>query len=140
MDEFLFAKRSRLEFCVQRARACVALTSELPFEQDETRQDAAGLSVLRAIELAIGLADHVVHTRKLGATQTSSDSFETLARDGVISGDLARELQSLVAFKDLLIRHHSELDPKLLHTVIKSKLDHLIELVDAILDQTCTSI
>lgn len=140
MEEFLFAKRSKLEFCVQRARVCAALPSVLPFEQDETRQDAAGLSVLRAIELATGLANHVVHTRKLGTTQTSSDSFDILARNGVISGDLARELRSLVVFKDFLILRHAELDPKLLYTVIESKLDHLIELVDAILDQTCTSI
>ncbi|CAN1564209.1 COG2445 Uncharacterized conserved protein [Fimbriimonadaceae bacterium] len=127
MDEFLFAKRSRLEFCVQRARACIALPSELPFEQDETRQDAAGLSVLRAIELAIGIANYVIHKRGLDVPQSSRASFELLEREEVINPELASELKSMVDFRNLLVLRHTELDPHLFLAVIESRLDHLVE-------------
>ncbi len=127
MDEFLFAKRSRLEFCVHRARACAALPSVLPFEQDETRHDAAGLSVLRAIELAIGIATYVIHKRGLDVPQSSRASFDLLEREEVISTKLASELKSMVDFKNLLVLRHTELKPQTLLEVIESRLDHLVE-------------
>jgi uncharacterized protein YutE (UPF0331/DUF86 family) len=103
------------------------LPSELPFENDETRQDAAGLSVLRAIELAIGIANHVIHRRGLDVPQSSRASFDLLEREEVISTKLASELKGMVDFKNLLVLRHTELDPQTLLEVIESRLDHLVE-------------
>ena len=134
MDAFLLSKKSSLEFCIQRARACVAMPAGIPFDQNETLQDAAALSVLRAIELAIGAANHAAEARNLGVQEDIRSGLTRFVNHGLISGELAHELRNLVAFKETVTR--TELDPKALQIVVETKLDHLVGFFDVMLDQT----
>lgn len=133
MNAVVEAKVVSLQRCVARAREEYAAAGER-FAADYTRQDAAVLNALRACELAIDLANHLVRARQLGVPQTSRESFDLLARADLLPPDLAGRLAQMVSFRNLAVHRYTGLDVALVADVIEHHPGDLVAFADRVLD------
>lgn len=135
MNDVVLNKKESIERCIGQIRNYYQLPSELPFEEDYLKQDAIALNLLRACEQAIDLANHTVRVEKLGLPKESRDSFKLLADHKIIPAELARRLQGMVGFRNVLVHEYQRLDIKLMIEVIEHRTEDLLAFVDCIVER-----
>ena len=127
MSDVLIGKQQSLERCLARVRHAWARSSTLPFEEDYDKQDIIVLNLQRACEQAIDMANHVVNVKKLGWPRTSGESFDLLARAGIIPASMAENMKAMVGLRNVVVHQYQELDLDIIKAVIR---DHLGNLAD----------
>ena len=125
MNDVIVNKIASIQRCTQRAREEFAADPD-GFDTNFTRQDAAALNVLRACELAIDLANHVIKMRQLGIPTSSAESVDLLRQAGIIDADLTRQLQKMVRFRNIIVHRYEHLELSVLKGVITNSLDDLL--------------
>lgn len=135
MNDIVLNKKESIERCIKQVRKYYGLAGEVPFSEDYLRQDAIALNLQRACEQCIDLANHVVRVRKLGLPRESKESFRLLAVEGIIPQDLAKRLEGMVGFRNVLVHEYERLDIDLMVEVIEKRLDDLLLFTDCILRQ-----
>ncbi len=80
----------------------------------------------------------MVRVRKLGLPKESKESFRLLAVNGLIPQDLAKRLEGMVGFRNVLVHEYERLDVELMVEVIEKRLDDLLLFTDCILRQFFT--
>ena len=133
MNEILLNKKVSIERCIAQINAYYALKSGLPFETDYLRQDAIGMNLQRACELAIDIANHLIKIKKLGLPQDSKDSFALLQRAGLIGVEQMNALQAMVGFRNILVHEYRRLDLRVLVDVIERRMRELLNFANAAL-------
>lgn len=126
MDDVVLSKRVSIERCLSQIKRYRELPSEVPFEDDFLKQDAIVLSVQRACERGIDIANHLIKIKKLGLPQDSRESFSILTAEGVISEDVAGSLMTMVGFRNVLVHRYKDLDVTILIDVIDNRLSDLL--------------
>jgi uncharacterized protein YutE (UPF0331/DUF86 family) len=134
MMDVVLNKKESIERCIRQIRRYYVMPSELPFEKDHLRQDAIAANLQRAAEQVIDMANHIIRKRKLGLPKESGESFELLARAGVIPQDLADKLQGMVGFRNIMVHQYQEIDIKIMVNVIEHHLDDLIVFTDHVME------
>ncbi len=129
MDNVIATKSASIQRCVKRARDEFQSAGD-QFKTDFTHQDAAILNVVRACELAIDLANHVLKKRKLGLPSTSRESFELLHAAGLIDDALEDRLIRMVGFRNVAIHAYQRIDIEIVIRVIQHGLDDVLALAD----------
>ena len=135
MNDIVMNKKESIERCIKQIRTYYELPSEVPFEEDYMRQDAVALNLQRACEQCIDLANYVIKVRKLGLPKESKDSFRLLAANRVIPADLAKNLEGMVGFRNVLVHEYQRMDIHLMIEVIENRLDDLLLFTDFILKE-----
>jgi uncharacterized protein YutE (UPF0331/DUF86 family) len=125
--DVILNKKEGLERCIQRVRDYYARPSDVNFSEDYLRQDAIAVNLQRATELAIDMANHVIKERKLGLPKESGQSFEILSTSGIIPHELARTLQGMVGFRNILVHEYQRLDIGIMIDIIENRLQDLID-------------
>ncbi len=133
MSDVLIGKQQSLERCLARVRQTWAQPSTLQFEEDYDKQDIIVLNLQRACEQAIDMANDVVNVKKLGWPRTSGESFDLLARAGIIPASMAENMKAMVGLRNVVVHQYQELDLDIIKAVIR---DHLGDLADFALDLT----
>jgi uncharacterized protein YutE (UPF0331/DUF86 family) len=131
MNDILINKIVSIQRCIERAREEYQ-ANPASFDTDYTRQDAAILNILRACELSIDLANHMIKTRKMGIPTSSAESFELLEKRGVIDGELCARLGNMVHFRNTIIHEYKRMNLDIVKAVITSGLDDLIAFGDRV--------
>jgi uncharacterized protein YutE (UPF0331/DUF86 family) len=132
MNDVVLNKKESIERCVKQVRTYYNLPGERPFAEDNLRQDAVALNLQRACEQCIDLANYVIRVRKLGLPKDSRESFRLLASNRIIPDDLAKKLEGMVGFRNILVHEYQRMDFNLLIDVIEKRLDDLLHFVDLI--------
>jgi uncharacterized protein YutE (UPF0331/DUF86 family) len=131
MNDIVMNKIQSIQRCVARAREEYQGNSA-GFDTDYTRQDAAILNVLRACELSIDLANHVIKSHRMGIPTSSADSFELLHKQRVLDQRLTNAMKSMVNFRNIVIHEYQMMDLDIVKSVIISGLDDLVLFGDQI--------
>jgi uncharacterized protein YutE (UPF0331/DUF86 family) len=135
MNDIILNKKESIERCIKQIRIYYRLPSEIPFEEDYLRQDAVALNLQRACEQCIDLANYLIKLRKLGLPKDSKESFRLLASNRTISADLAKKLEGMVGFRNVLVHEYQRMDIDLMIDVIENRLDDLLLFTDFILKE-----
>lgn len=125
MNDVLLAKQQSIERCLARVRHAWAQRSTLPFEEDYDKQDIIVLNLQRACEQAIDMANHVVNVKKLGWPRTSAESFDLLARAGIIPASMTANMKAMVGLRNVVVHQYQHLDLDIITAVIRDHLDDL---------------
>ncbi|MBI3959073.1 MAG: DUF86 domain-containing protein [Chloroflexi bacterium] len=133
LDDVAINKIQSIHRCIARVREEYALAGD-DFNTDFTRQDAAILNITRACEQAIDLANHTIRMGKMGIPQSSSESFELLARQKIISPEMTEKLIRMTGFRNTAVHQYQLLNLAVVEAVIVSGLDDLLAFCDAIID------
>ena len=131
MNDIVINKIQSMQRCVSRAREEFEFAGG-DLSSNITHQDAAVLNITRACELAIDLANHLTKVRRLGIPTDSRETFELLAKAGLISAELAGCLQSMVGFRNVAVHDYRELDPEIVNWVIERGFDDLLTFADVV--------
>jgi uncharacterized protein YutE (UPF0331/DUF86 family) len=71
--------------------------------------------------------------RRLGIPVSSADAFDLLARAGIVPRDLAERLRRMIGFRNIAVHAYRDLDLAIVEAVIRTGLDDLVALGDAVL-------
>jgi len=132
MNDIVLNKKESIERCIKQIRVYYALPSERCFADDYLKQDAIAVNMQRACEQCIDLANHTIKRKKLGLPKASKASFRLLAQNDILPQELARNLENMVGFRNILVHQYQELDIQLMIAVIKHHLDDLIDFTNYI--------
>lgn len=80
------------------------------FRVDVDRQDALALSLIVALQEAADIALHLASDQGWGVAGSYAESFELLARYGVIDRDLARRLAAISALRNRVAHGYGSVD------------------------------
>jgi len=127
MNDIVLNKKESIERCISQIRTYYALPSDLSFEEDYLKQDAISINLQRACEQCIDLANHTIKTRKLGLPKDSRESFYLLARNKIITNELAQRLVGMVGFRNILVHEYQRMDIELMVRVIEQHLGDLLD-------------
>lgn len=95
------------------------------FVADTSSVDQASRRLLRAIEAAVALCDHVCTAQLHVPVAGYTDGFATLAVGGVIAPDLAARLQALARYRNPLVHMIWKLDHDRVFEAIQRDLPDL---------------
>ena len=91
---------------------------------DFTSQDSIVLNLLRACEAAIDLAMHRVAQGRFGIPQTSRDSFQLLAQNGILSHASATAMKHMVGFRNIAVHNYQNIQLPILQAIVE---EHLVD-------------
>jgi uncharacterized protein YutE (UPF0331/DUF86 family) len=97
MNDILLNKRLTVERCLNRILE--EFSDEAEFRNNFTKQDSVILNLQRACEACIDSANHIIRVHRLGAPQSSRDSFTLLETAGLLSADLSLSMRRWWAFE-----------------------------------------
>lgn len=132
MNDIALNKKESIERCIKQVRTYYSMPSGLSFEEDYMKQDSIAINLQRACEQCIDLANHTIKARKLGLPKDSKESFSLLAMAGLIPGDLARKLEGMVGFRNILVHQYQRMEIDLMVKVIEHHLDDLVDFTNLI--------
>ena len=90
---------------------------------DFTIQDSIVLNLLRACEAAIDLAMHRVAQGRFGIPQTSRDSFQLLAQNGILSHASATAMKHMVGFRNIAVHNYQNIQLPILQAIVEKHLE-----------------
>lgn len=105
--DLILKKLTRIESCVRVLRE-QARPADL--ERDEQHRAFVEHTLQISIQAAIDAGSHVVAEASLGEPRTSRDVFTLLARGGWIETALARSLERMVGFRNVLVHDYDDVD------------------------------
>jgi uncharacterized protein YutE (UPF0331/DUF86 family) len=121
-DDVVLNKAATIERCLQRVLEEYAGNKQ-NLAANQTKQDAIVLNLQRACETAIDLAMYVISRRKLGVPQDSRDAFTLLQTAGILSADLATQMQRMVGFRNVAVHEYTRLNLDVVLAIITKQLD-----------------
>jgi uncharacterized protein YutE (UPF0331/DUF86 family) len=80
------------------------------FRADVDRQDALALSLMVSLQEAADIALHIASDEGWGIASSYAESFELLARQGVIAPDLARRMVGIAALRNRVAHGYASVD------------------------------
>ncbi len=124
MNDVELGKAAVIERCLRRvAEEYAGDPSRLT--DDQTRQDAIILNILRACEAAIDLAMHRVRVHRLGAPQDARDAFHLLERAGLLERGAAEALRRMVGFRNVATHEYQKVQLPIVQAIIERELETL---------------
>lgn len=102
------------------------------FLKDFRNTESAKYLLVKAIEAAIDICNHIVATQGGRAPTDYADCFAVLQELGVVSPDLAARLQKMARFRNLVVHLYWQVDDAKVYDIIQSDLGDLEEFQRAI--------
>lgn len=127
-------KLASIERCLARIREETA--SGLDALDDQTRQDAVVLNLIRACECTIDLAMHVATRLRMDIPQETREVFSLLHDAGLIDAQLRDRMQRMVGFRNLAVHEYQRIQRAILDSIIRDRLDDFTAFTVAILSST----
>jgi uncharacterized protein YutE (UPF0331/DUF86 family) len=115
---------ARLRSLLDRLREAESQLGRLrELGRDDVRDDVDRLNSVKylyvvAAEAGIDAGQHVIATSGLRAPSTYAGVFTELGRVGVLSAELARSLESMARFRNLLVHGYADVDDDLVLDVL----------------------
>jgi uncharacterized protein YutE (UPF0331/DUF86 family) len=122
--EIVLRKLGVLREHVTRARRRRSTTADALLA-DQDLQDALCMSLLVAIQESIDIAFHVAADEGWGVPASNAEAFEILARNRVLSPELARQMGNAASLRNRLAHGYATVDLPRLWAEIPNGLDAL---------------
>ncbi len=88
--------------------------------------------MLVSIQAAIDISSHLISQNDLGKPATYRETFDLLARGGLIPEDLASELSDLAGFRNVLVHIYWDLNLDEIYNILQNDLKTLRAFRDVI--------
>ena len=131
-NDVIYNKIAIIERCITR------VTEEYDNNPDSlknfTKQDSIILNIQRACEACIDLAMHIVAEKKLGIPQNSRDAFEILNSNGFITNGEAKNLKSMIGFRNIAVHDNQTLSINIVKEIIEKHLNDFEDFTKTIIN------
>ena len=102
------------------------------FLADQDLLDLASYRLLVAIEAALQICFHVSAQRVHRVPEEYAECFSILGEAGILESGLARDLQQMARFRNMLVHVYWEVDYRRVYDILQEHLDDLRRFVQAI--------
>jgi uncharacterized protein YutE (UPF0331/DUF86 family) len=130
MNDILLNKRLTVERCLNRILE--EFSDEAEFRNNFTKQDSVILNLQRACEACIDSANHIIRVHRLGAPQSSRDSFTLLESAGLLPADLSLSMKKMVGLRNIAVHDYQKLNLDVVVSVAKHHLTDFEQFLDAV--------
>ena len=129
--EVIEQKLESLRRCLQRvADKCPPDPETL--RQDPDLQDIVALNLTRAVQLCVDIGTHLIVGMEVPPPDTMGQTFDALAKAGVIHENLALQLKKAVGFRNIAVDNYEEIDWTIVHTIARHHLGDFTEFAKVI--------
>ena len=80
------------------------------------------LNLQRAIQACIDLANVIIAKEGLGLPNSYRQSFEIINKHQIIDDALTTKMTSMVGFRNISVHDYGEINPEIVHSIIKNHL------------------
>lgn len=120
IDDILINKLATIKRCLQRINE--EYTDDTSFKANFTKQDSVILNLQRACEASIDICNYLIKKRNLGIPQSARDSFELVAKAGIISNENRDQLKNMVGLRNIAVHDYQALNIDIIIFVINHHL------------------
>lgn len=131
MDEILINKKTTINRCIKRIQD----DFQDDFKSNYTKQDAVILNIERACQAAIDMGNRMIRIKNLGLPQSNRDTFLKLEKDGIISAELSKKLQSMAGFRNLAVHDYGSMNIDVIINIIENNLADLVHFAELMVSQ-----
>ena len=131
MDEILINKKTTINRCIKRIQD----DFQDDFKSNYTKQDAVILNIERACQAAIDMGNRMIRIKNLGLPQSNRDTFLKLEKDGIISAELSKKLQSMAGFRNLAVHDYGSMNIDVIINIIENNLEDLVHFAELMVSQ-----
>lgn len=114
-DDIILNKAAIIKRCIERMLEEYQANPSL---DNYTHIDAIILNIERACQAAIDIAMHLTSRDKLGMPQSSADAFRILSDKKIISVDIAKEMISMVAYRNIAIHEYQNVEMEIVRAIV----------------------
>ena len=120
-EDVLFAKVETIRRCIVRIR------EHLPSSADELSinidaQDIISINLERAIQACVDIASHLIADFEVPPAQTMGESFACLAKQNIISDNLAERLRKAVGFRNIAVHDYQSISWDIVFSICTREL------------------
>jgi uncharacterized protein YutE (UPF0331/DUF86 family) len=94
---------------------------------DADLQDILAMNLTRAVQVCVDIGAHLIATLDVPPPDTMGQTFDTLARAGILSAELAGRMKKSVGFRNIAVHDYEAIDWDLVYEIAK---DHTRDFVD----------
>lgn len=133
MDKIILEKK------IDSILRCLArIEQRLPAAEDEfvadfDAQDVVILNIMRAVQLSVDIATHVLSTGNQGVPDTMADAFVVLYQQGVISKKVSEKMKKSVGYRNVAVHSYDEVDLGITYEIAKNHLQDFKEFIKEVL-------
>jgi len=78
-----------------------------------------------AFEACVDIASHVLADRRLRAPATYAETFDILAKAGLLSPGLARDMIEMTGFRNIVMHEYARIDADVVIRILRTGLEDL---------------
>ena len=132
--EVIEQKLESLRRCLQRITDKCPPDSET-LGRDIDLQDIITLNLTRAVQLCVDMGAHLIAGMEVPPPNTMGQTFDTLAKAGIIGENLAVQLKKAVGFRNVAVHNYEEIDWVIVHTIARHHLGDFTEFAKVIVSK-----
>jgi uncharacterized protein YutE (UPF0331/DUF86 family) len=85
-------------------------------------QDIVSLNLSRAVQISVDIAAHLIADMEAPPPDTMGQTFDILARAGVLNPELASSLKKAVGFRNIAVHNYESINWEIVHSIVKLHL------------------
>ncbi len=101
--------------------------------RDPDLQDIIALNLCRAVQLCVDIGAHLIAGIEAPPPDTMGQTFDTLAKAGVIHEHLAMQMKKAVGFRNIAVHNYGEIDWTIVYAIARHHLDDFTEFAKVII-------
>jgi uncharacterized protein YutE (UPF0331/DUF86 family) len=119
--EVIEQKLESLRHCLWRIEMkCPADAQTLATDPD--LQDIVALNLSRAVQVCVDIGAHLIAGMEVPPPDTMGQTFDLLARAGVLTDALASSLKKAVGFRNIAVHSYETINWHIVHSIAKNHL------------------
>lgn len=123
MDKDLIQEKLELlRRCVKRIEDKRPASSQV-LKNDPDLQDIIALNLMRAVQLCVDIAAHVIADKEVSAPATMGEAFETLTELGLLDAKLGERMKRAVGFRNIAVHNYQAIDWEIVFSICHKNLD-----------------
>lgn len=95
-------------------------------------QDIISLNLSRAVQISVDIGAHLIAGMEVPPPDTMGQTFDLLAREGVLNTALAVNLKRAVGFRNIAIHNYESINWSIVHSIVKHHLADFSEFAKAV--------
>ena len=129
--EVIEQKLESLRRCLQRVANKCPTDPEI-LGRDPDLQDIITLNLSRAVQLCVDIGAHLIANMEGPPPDTMGQTFDVLAKTGIIPESLAMQLRKAVGFRNIAVHNYEEINWVIVHTIARHHLGDFTEFAKVI--------
>lgn len=130
-EDVLSAKVETIRRCIVRIREHLPLSPEA-LSKNIDAQDIISINLERAIQSCVDIASHLIVDLEVPPAQTMGESFACLAKQNIISDNLAERLRKAVGFRNIAVHDYQSVSWDIVFSICTRELPVFEEFISAV--------